>query len=215
MSIEAFVKKNSGQSNYELQKHRAEKLLAAHDLQAAAERMGLACDESYVYLRLFDLFCRVRIADGFAECSETAGGGYREADFNTAMTLFDLLGYAEPDACPSGWYAKLESFSRVQNARSFAGEGAFSDTEREFDRVFEKLPSALEALGAAPYGKGDLSYRIPMFRELCMVLSFWQADEEFPASLSVMFDCNTTKYLHYETMWYAAGLCIRRVMSHL
>lgn len=214
MSIEAYVKKQQGQSNYEIQKSRAGQLLATHDLQASSARLGLRFDGSHVYIKLFDLSCRVRCSDGYADCAASSGGEFREADFNTAMTLYDLLGYASPDAHPAGDYAPLESFSRIYNARSYAGEGAFTDTAQEFDLAFGKLAPACEALGGVPFGKGDVSCRIPLFKDLCMVLSFWRADDEFPPSLILSFDRNTTQYLHYETMWYAAGLCVRRIRAH-
>lgn len=214
MSIEAFVRKNQGQSNYELMKRRAAELIAARDLPAAAERMRLTRDADFVYLPLLDLRCRVRIADGFAECAGAEGAPFREADFNTAMVLYDLLGYADPAARPTGDYSRLENFSRVQNAASYAGEGAFADSARLFDREFVRLRPALEAMGGVPWGKGDLSYRLPLFRELGMVLSFWRSDEEFPASLGLLFDGSILRYMHYETMWYAAGLCIRRITAH-
>ena len=215
MSIEAFARKNSGQTNYDLMKQRSAALIASRDLAAAALRRGLDCDGVSVSLRLLDLPCRLRIADGYAECADGADGVYREADFNTAMILYDLLGYASPDARPTGDYARLEQFSAVQNAHSYAGEGAFSQIERRLDRDFAQLPAAFAALGGVPHGKGDLSYRLPLYRDLCIELSFWRSDEEFPASLDVRFDCAALQYLHYETMWYAAFFCLRRLQAHL
>jgi len=210
MSIEAFVRKKG--NNYTLMQSRAALLLAEHDLKAAAARLGLVCNDSHVYLQLFDLPCRVRLTDGYAECAEA--GTFRAAEFGAAMILFDLLGYTTENARPADDYALLRSFSRVQNARSYAGEGMFADAERDFDRQFALLKPACEALGGVPFGKGDASYRIPLFKDLHMVFSFWRSDEDFPASLGLRFDANTLQYMHYETMWYAAFLCIHRISAH-
>ena len=53
-----------------------------------------------------------------------------------------------------------------------------------------------------PYGRGDVSYLLPVFRDLNAVVSFWESDEEFAPKLNFLCDGNTLNFMHYETMMY-------------
>ena len=44
-----------------------------------------------------------------------------------------------------------------------------------------------------------------MFPFLPVQLRFWDADEEFPAQLRFLWDRNTLKFLHFETVYYVIG----------
>ena len=79
----------------------------------------------------------------------------------------------------------------------------------------EELRAACEALGGTPWGKGDVSYMIPLYRGLQFVFSFWNSDDEFPASASVLFDSNSLKYMHYETLWYCLGHIFSRIKEEM
>ena len=46
---------------------------------------------------------------------------------------------------------------------------------------------------------------------LPVLLRFWEADEEFPAQLQLLWDRNTCRYLRYETTFYLSGEILRRL----
>ena len=43
------------------------------------------------------------------------------------------------------------------------------------------------------------------------MVQLWYGDEEFPPRLRFLWDENTTRYIRYETTWYALGLLMKRL----
>jgi hypothetical protein len=58
---------------------------------------------------------------------------------------------------------------------------------------------------------GDIGYAIELIDGLRVFVQLWHGDEEFPPRLRFLWDENTTRYIRYETTWYAVGLLIRRL----
>ena len=75
----------------------------------------------------------------------------------------------------------------------------------------EALAAACEKMGGEKAGAGDVSYNLPVFQALKLRLSFWDADDEFPASLSLLWDENVLDFMRYETTFYAAGYLLDRL----
>jgi hypothetical protein len=55
--------------------------------------------------------------------------------------------------------------------------------------------------------------RLPLFDFLPVVFQFWSADDDFPASIQLLWDKNTTDFMHFETVWYAAGYVLDRLAA--
>ncbi len=193
-------------SNYEKTKRRVQGEFCKYDHVAIADKLNLNLDDKYIYTELFRDRYRINREDGMTQIIPRDGGDvFCEADFSEVMTIYDILCYSTPGATPKGEYTLLHQLSRVQNASSYAGEGAFGHDERFFDKNEEVLKAGCIGLGGTPFGKGDISYKIPLFKDLCVVVSFWRSDEDFPPQLQIMCDTNTLSYMHYETVWYMAG----------
>ena len=75
----------------------------------------------------------------------------------------------------------------------------------------EKADRACRALHGIPQPKGDVAYQLALFPFLPVLLRFWDADEDFPASLQVLLDKNTLNFIHYETLMYALSHLMRRL----
>ena len=58
---------------------------------------------------------------------------------------------------------------------------------------------------------GDVSYKIPLFDFLPVILQFWDADEEFDSVLKFMWNENILDYMHYETTFFAASHLLSRL----
>ena len=48
-----------------------------------------------------------------------------------------------------------------------------------------------------------------------MILRFWDADEEFPASLQILVDKNILDYMHYETLMFALTHVLGRIREEM
>ena len=44
---------------------------------------------------------------------------------------------------------------------------------------------------------------------------FWDADEEFPASLQFFWDAGALDFLYYETLWYVMGELLDRLAEEI
>ena len=60
-----------------------------------------------------------------------------------------------------------------------------------------------------------MSYRVPMFDFLPVMLQFWDSDEEFPASLQLFVDANMLDFMHYETVWFAFSHMMKRITDEM
>ena len=201
-------------SNYEIMKKNGAERFLTYDPRRMIDRFALRSDGTYLYMDFLSRPYRVRLSTGL--CERGSGEGFNEAGFNEAMPMYDLLCHTEEPVCMSGEFVPMESLSAVHNAVSYAGEGSFRQLEQSFAGREEALAAACEALGGVRQGRGDVSYRIPVFGDVSLLLSFWRADEDFPASLTVFCDRNLTRYVFYETIWYMVGFLmgeIRREMG--
>ena len=200
-------------SNHEITKRRVMSGIGEYDIPKAIRQFGLFSDMRYLYVDFMTRHYRINQKSGATEWSDdqlygAAGSvSVHEASFNEVLTIFDILFYSKEDASLCGEYTVMQNLSRVQTTASYAGKGAFHKYEEFWDPQPEKLAAACERLGGVPAGKGDVSYRIPIFQSIDMILRFWQSDEDFPASLQFLFDQNLLQFMHYETTWY--------VVSHL
>lgn len=200
-------------SNHEITRQRVMRGIAGYDIPKAIRQFSLHSDLHYLYADFMARHYRIDLKSGMTEWSAEplfgAAGSVcvQEASFNEVLSLFDILFYSKEDASLSGDYTVMQNLSRVQTTASYAGKGAFQKYEEYWDRQPERLAKACEALGGVPFGKGDVAYRIPVFREIDLILRFWRSDEDFPASLQFLFDQNLLQFMHYETTWY--------VVSHL
>lgn len=195
-------------SNYEITKRKMAKAFAQYDQEKMAEKFHLPSDSTYLYIRFLNRSYRIRRADGTVSLQEDG----TEAGFNEAMTLYDVLCNSKEDCAVSGEFVTI---SHLVNAASKPGDdGALTKRQTElFDNRGEALSRACEQLGGVKYGKGDVAYRLPLFDFLPVAVQFWNSDEEFPASLQLLWDKNVLDFMHFETVWYAAGHLLDRLQE--
>lgn len=207
-----FGKTGMKNSTYEQMRKKAALLFLASEPERLITEKELAHDGQYIYMRLLDREYRIDRSSG--ETFRNDGGEYLRSDFYSAMILYDVIAYSDPLAFCSGTYTALQNLSSVYNVHSYAGEGMFERTVRAIARKPEDFRSACLRLGGVSDPIGDISYRIPcLFHRgtLSVILRFYEADEDFHAQLSLLFDRNTLRYMHYETAWYLAAHLLSRV----
>ena len=172
-------------SNYDLQAQAAGHSFAAQDLDAIAARFALRRDETYLYLELLHEPLRLSRTDGAAERQH--GGVWMPAPFGAAMTAYDLL--SNPNGFPvlAGQWCSHDSFNAVQ-AGTLQGQLKASVTPpaaQHFSGRIDRLRQAVARLGGTPTdGPGDFPAVLPVLPFFPVLLRFWEADDEFPASCS-------------------------------
>lgn len=181
------------------------------DQEEMIRKFSLEHDEESLYIRFCGRKYRVGRTTGIVEWSEDGFQTCIEGNFEESMTIYDVLCYSKPDCRLSGEFAPSSSLKGVILTRMSAGELSDHRITKHFDANMDLLDQACIALGGVPEGKGDLAYRIPMFDFLPVLFSFWRSDEDFPAEIRLLWDTNIQSFMHFETIWYAAGHLLHRL----
>ena len=196
--------------NYEIAKENARRYFLTFDQSEVEARPFISFDERCFYTAFAGQNCRVSRQAGTVELQQP-DGTWTEAGFSAALTVYDLLCYSRPDARASGEFVTIGQLNNVFTS------SANSDFYRSHARWFNDHQNALNAacrlMGGVPADtKGDISWRLPMTDFLSVILQFWEADEEFPPSLTLLVDSRILDFMHFETIWYAAGHIMDRLM---
>lgn len=75
--------------------------------------------------------------------------------------------------------------------------------------------NACISLSGKELEKGDVSFKLNLFPFLPIIIRFWEADDEFPASLQILADRNTLDYMHYETLMFALTHLFSRLKEEM
>lgn len=196
-------------SNYERTLLDARKRFLGYDQRSMIERFSLSCDEHYLYLPLIGRQHRIDRSTALTEWLDEDGSTH-EADFNASLSIYDVLCCSRPDCALSGQFAPINSVAKNYHTKNLGGS-VFDGCPAHFAEHPQLLENALVALGGIPEGKGDIAYRVDLFPFLPVRVQFWEADDEFPASLQILWDLNTLQFVHYETTYYLAGHLLHRL----
>ena len=77
------------------------------------------------------------------------------------------------------------------------------------------MRNACKALSGKKLEKGDVAFELALFPFLPVIIRFWEADDEFPASLQVLADKNILDYMHYETLMFALTHLFSRLKEEM
>lgn len=192
------------ESNYDRMRDQMEREFLKYDQERMIARYGLAYDSSYLYLNFVGRTYRVGRDNGRVEWSPDGLLTAVHAGYNETMTIFDVLCYAKDGCGLSGRFVPVNQLKGTVQA-STAGEPLFRRAAKVFEHRTGLLSASCELLGGKCEPVGDVSYRLPIFDFLPVVLQFWDSDEEFEPVLKLMWDENILSYMHYETTWFAAS----------
>ncbi len=137
-----------------------------------------------------------------------------KADFCEALSVFDWLCDGKSEAKSAGVYAPVSSLPGVL----VRGQGLLMkapELAEKIDADPARFCQICKELGGKPRDMGDISFEIPVFPELSMVLKFYHADEEFPADLTFLWDQNILQFVRYETVYYIAATIKKHLNSLL
>ena len=145
----------------------------------------------------------------------SAKATWSEAQFNEAMTIYDLLGYAQPSCHASKTMINMKSLHTKIAATAPRPSSIYAAQEARL-AAFEAqqngiLAQAAQAIGGAALNKADASAQFTVINDLAMQIQLWLPDEDFPASLQFFWDENVLQYMHYETVWYANGFILEEL----
>ena len=199
------------QSNYEKMKVQMQREFLKFDQTAMIERFHLWADGTFLTFGFMGGAGRIDRNTGAAACQYGPSAAFREADYNEAMTMYDLLCWSKPDARPSGRFANMQSLSGIQSATAATGQGFFLHEAKLLDHREDALRRALQKLDGKMTDGGDVAAQVPVFCDLNLIFRFWNSDDEFEPEIQFLWDANVLSFMHYETVWFANHALVRRV----
>jgi hypothetical protein len=186
-----------------------------YDQSAMIRKFGLEHDAAYLYVVFVNRRYRIDRRSGKVSWS---GDGFRtqeNADYNAAMTIYDVLCCSKADCCLAHEWVSVGSLSGIRGGTLGKGSNFFQDAGKPFSGQTQALARACEALGGKRLERGDVAYALALFPFLPVSLRFWDGDEEFPASLQLLVDRNILDYMHYETLMFALSHMLERLCSEM
>ena len=198
--------------NYLIQARQAKQRFLTYDQQKLINKLHLDADEDFLYAPM--LSRRYRISRKNGDMDRFVNDTWMDANtYEEIMTLLDLICDSREDRFLRHQWKNMTSFGLMFH------QNLLEDTQDPWADRFETEPeafrSACEALGGKPFPNGDIAYAIELFDGLEILVQLWFGDEEFPASLRLLWDENAMMYIKYETMWFARGLLLERLKEQM
>lgn len=198
-------------SNYEKMKDNMAAVFLQYDQETMIRKFALEHDKEYLFILFFGRKYRIHRLTGTVSWSKDFFRTEEKADYNEAMTIYDVLCCSKEHCHLAGEWVHVGSLSAVQGGTLAKGSHFFQNAGESFSGKTDALACACEALGGRKIPKGDVAYELDLFPFLPMILRFWDADEEFPASLQILTDKQILDYMHYETLMFAVTHVLRRL----
>lgn len=142
------------------------------------------------------------------------GNDWEKCDFCAGLSIYDYVCDRKSDAKASDMYCQIGSLPGV-----LVGGSGLSMTPSALAKRIHENPKAFqiacEKLGGTAISLGDMGYRLPVYPDLFMELKFYFSDEDFPPSLTLLWDRNILQFVRYETVYYIAGSLVDKLTSYI
>lgn len=198
-------------SNYEKMKNDMAGVFLQYDQEKMIQKFGLAHDESHLYISCLERKYRIDRRSGQVSWSEDGFQTEEKADYNEAMTIYDVLCCSKEDCRLAHKWVNIGNLSTVQGGTLKKESSFFQNAGKDFAGKTDAFIRACENLGGKKREKGDAAYELSLFPFLPLILRFWDSDEDFLASLQILVDENILDYMHYETLMFAISHLLNRL----
>lgn len=188
-------RKDFSESNYEMVFRQFQEWFVKDDQEAAAKKLDLTIDETYLYVPFFQELCLADRKSG----SITKENGQELSVFDR-LTIMHHLHYYQPYAQES---TKMVPYREIKEAAVFEKAYRKASIEpliRVFSGACEKFLAAGLSLGGKQESFGDASITFQAFPKIRLTYIFWDKDEEFPASANILFSDKISQWIHSESV---------------
>ena len=195
------------ESNYVKQVYIGREYFLKYDQNMLIKKYGLEYDKEYLYLTYIATKYRIKRTDGAIEYEDQQEWRLCK-EYTIVMTIYDLLCYSGENALPplTGQWQPVAGFAAAGSSPS--AEVFAHKYEKVFSGRAEEIRQACLSLGGIQKPRlagADLTFEIPVVSYFSVLFQYWDADEEFPAKILILWDKASMSYLHFETTYYLQG----------
>ena len=182
------------------------KRFCSYDMESISRKHGIADRGEYFETRFLGMETRINKHTG----SVTVDGV--PADYCEALSVFDWLCDGKPGAKAAESFCPVSSLPGVL----VRGQGLLMEAP-ELANVIDKNPAKFQNNILQMTGKviniGDFGVEIEIFPELPMQMKFYHSDEEFPPTLTFLWDANILDFVRYETVYYICATLKKHLLQ--
>ena len=137
--------------------------------------------------------------------------GERLADLDEMASIYEFLTTAAhlPNETKN-W----KSIAALCTNTTDTSLGRYIEYLQPFEGKLDLMKEACTKLGGIPAGKGDVSSLIPVFDGITVWFQYWEADDEFPASVQFLWDASITDFFRWSILWNIMT-CITKRMKEV
>lgn len=196
--------------NYEISRDRAQAYFLSFDQASIIDAWQLPFDENWLYVQFLNRPYRIcRKSGSIFRCDDGTQAGFSEV-----LSILDLLCHQGSGKHISGNFAPVNSLKGRPRAIGVGAE-FHKEAAARFDRDPDLFCKACTALGGTQVPMGDIGFRFPLFGPLDVILKFYHRDEDFPASVTLLWDDQTLQFIFYETVFYIAGFLLNTIREQM
>ena len=178
------------------------------DQEAAAEKLGLFCEEDAIMIPWFGNCWRIDRNTGII----TDENG-NIPDVTQRLLIMHHFCFFRMDAVHSD---KWVPFRQIREAACFERaykKSAVDPIVEYFAGKTELFEQAARALGGTPVPYGDAGFRIYPLPQIGLTYIFYDADEEFEASCNILFESTVTWWIHPESVPTIASAATEKLIA--
>ena len=191
-------------TNFEKMAELGSKLFLGEDQDAILARYPLEHDDRSFFINFLGDRYRIDRESGAVFC------GDGPAEPAALLTIMDMVCNKIGAPVMTGKWCNMQELS---GACSNPGESSvFTRKVARLNGRAGDLRRACLAAGGREVPGGEVSFRFEVFDGYETWMQFWDADDEFPASLKFLWDRSATLYMHFETLWYVMSAILDRLL---
>ena len=124
--------------------------------------------------------------------------GERLADLDEMASIYEFLTTATHLPNETNDWRSIASLCTNTTDTSL---GRYVEYLQPFEGKMALMQEACTKLGGVPANKGDVSSLIPVFNGITVWFQYWEADDEFPASVQFLWDASIVDFFRWSILW--------------
>ncbi|WP_195267466.1 DUF3786 domain-containing protein [Eubacterium sp. 1001713B170207_170306_E7] len=180
------------------------------DQEETAGRLGLTITGRDIEVPWFNE--RVRIDRQSGEITTPEGF---DVNVKEKLLIMHHLCFSKAEAQHSGKWCTIRELKEASLLEQSCQKQAARPVEAAFSGKLDAFRQACEKLGGKPESKGDAAYIIPVLPAISLKYVFYDADEEFPAACTILFESTIEDWTHPEDVSVLAAIATERLIRCL